>query len=335
MRKVFVVLLIVLLSNIFFLPISQAEPYPFTPRELMEEMLNQMSQARSYRYWGVARKTEKEVLHTNSRLAMFLNDGSENGLRYKTDITGFVDATTSGTVKRFFSIHNTELINGNERKRAGYIDYISNGNAVYFYLNTTVPEMGETSTPFEGEWLRLDSASVGSFLPFEFDYVHRLSNSLSPPFMTEEQRVLFKVLEAYQVVQLTQLSDGELDGTHVFRLRFTLNKNQLLRFKNEARYITTGRYYSASELAALRQQLLRTPLPSGEIWIGKDDLLPRKISTHVHEKRPNMLGTYTSSKQFTLYFDSFNNLPVAIEPPVSSRDFIEVLNIAGDPQMKL
>jgi len=111
---------------------------------------------------------------------------------------------------------------------------------------------------------------------------------------------------------LEKLNEEDVDGAPTYHYKFDIDKTSLNAFLEEAKKIPRDSVL-AGRIGDLQKAASLSDMTDGEIWIGKLDMLPRKVKLSLHAKD---ITTYSASGKISLSMQFFDyNKPVQIETP--------------------
>lgn len=178
-----------------------------------------------------------------------------------------------------------------------------------------IPSLGDLTSELE--------TIKGIWIKFDLDQQESQGSSL-----TQEQ--LDKIRDAIrtsQAVKITKsLKSEQLDGQTMYHYRYTINKDALVDTLAKLAE-TTGEKSSADDIAKAKNDLKGVQFKDGEIWIGKKDLLPHKLTLGLEASNKEM-GSLTLTTTTTL---KDVNKDVSVTAPEKWKTLEEIERmISGD-----
>lgn len=182
---------------------------------------------------------------------------------------------------------------------------------------TNLPDLGFFDTSFlKDQWVSFDATGVLD------------KNKLFKENMTPELRAqLLKLLIEKKVLVIkAKLPSEKLDNQNMFHYQLTVSKEGLDSFDLVAYPLVTGKQPTPEEIAemAADSTKLVNSLEDIQIWIGKDDYLPHKLSFNSKITETSK-SEFSGSVSFVLTASDFNQ-PVVISAPESSKSFAELMD---------
>ncbi|MEK7635672.1 MAG: tetratricopeptide repeat protein [Patescibacteria group bacterium] len=219
-----------------------------------------------------------------------------------------------------------------EKKISGEIKMID--NVLYAKLNE-LPRWGAINFNFlTADWIRVDMAS-GTKPLFEGIFGNNQNeiedkNSIKESSSTQKSELserqmkeLRKIYKEHPFFRTVKMPTAEIDGIKSYYLKVELIKENFKEFLLSAKPAIEGKPFTNEEISNLDKSLENLTSLTGEIWIGKKDLLPHKALFLMSIKEN---GSQNSTHIFSInmFFKNFNNA-VAINHPSDSRDIWEFI----------
>lgn len=130
---------------------------------------------------------------------------------------------------------------------------------------------------------------------------------------------VFTKASEYQVVQIVEeLPEETVGGAETRHFIFTFDKQALEKLVKEL----SDNPLDADEEARLRESLAKIDLYENEVWVGKRDLLPYKLSM-----RPAPGAAAKNLASSTILLSAYNE-PVEVSAPAASKTLEEALRAA-------
>ena len=276
---------------------------PKTPEKIVERMIKEMSSVNSY---GVSFKLGvfgqfPEMLDSESAAKMSAGSAI-------FDMNGSVDLIDK--IK-------TELT-GEVKYKVGEKDWPTNGELRYldntlFVKLTSVPTIGFIDlAKLQNQWYKFDFK--------EFDLTKDLSGD-AQKLDTKKTKKLRRLFSQTNFIEV--ISDNGIDvigeiRTHHYRVK--LNQENFKKFFVEASKIMEERELTALELEELNKSIEKLSAFEGQIWVGADDYLLRRIEFGL---QANEATRYDLALELSDFNKNFN-----IETPAEVREFnmADILN---------
>jgi len=174
------------------------------------------------------------------------------------------------------------------------------------------------------QWIKIDpEAIVNKFAPEEFK--KQIEEVQKQQELTSEQEEkLRQIFAQSKVIKVTEeLASEEIEGVNTHHYKFSIDKNELKKLILDINdTVVKGRTLTDKEIAEIDRDLeVIESLGSGEIWVGKKDYLPYKISWEIKEMKESEVGGEQLTA--TLLFRNYNK-PVQIDVPSPVKNFEEI-----------
>jgi hypothetical protein len=197
------------------------------------------------------------------------------------------------------------------------------------YFKLAAPSLSLFMGPFEGQWIKIDRASLQDLGAGEEGL--KVWDSVMMGGRTSEEKELFEKARAalYQtkIIKLTnQLKDEKIDSVSTRHYKFAVDKTEIKNLVLKINEVVASEDRpTAAEMAELDEELAQADLPEGEIWIGKKDFLPYKV-TFTFEIKETEKVSGSGRIDFVFKFKNFNQ-PVSVVAPSSSKTISEALEV--------
>lgn len=242
---------------------------------------------------------------------------------FSLNFTGVSDVKDLNNPQGSFSFNiNTDALTegqfnfGLEIRQIGKIIYVKISdvpNLVFFDLSAV-----------KNQWVKIDTEALKKQFGLE-KLEEQLKEAQKQQELTPEQ--IEKLKEAVQqakIFTITQkLASEKINGVNTHHYKFTIDKEGIKKLVTDISQIVQNKTLTEEELADLNKSLEAIELPGGEIWIGKKDLLPYKVSLSSTIKETEQAKT-SGKINFTLLFKNFNK-PVQIDIPAQAKPLEEIL----------
>lgn len=245
------------------------------------------------------------------------------GIRGVTDVSNPDEVKTAATVTMAGKVAKVTLLGvGLDVKAIGSTGYVRLGDLT----DVTGLNSSQFLDPLKGQWIKIDERDVneaanGTSLEGEStEEAYKLPDR-------EKINRLTKAAEKSKLITFKKLKDDSIDGQSAHHYGYTIDKRQLEAFIPEASQIIGDKPLSEDEIKEIAEIFNSFDFRDGEMWIGKQDMLPHKIT----------LGLKSNSEYFddiilSVSMKDFDK-PVKIEAPEDAKTFQEVEQQFMDEQI--
>ncbi|MFH0873722.1 MAG: hypothetical protein V1846_02670 [Candidatus Komeilibacteria bacterium] len=184
----------------------------------------------------------------------------------------------------------------------------------------SLPNFGSFDLSFlANQWVKLDYEALQN------QFGSAVKDQLAQQKLTPEQIQQIKqaVSEANLLTVTATLPGEKIEAQDTYHYKVVLNKAAVKQLLIDLKKIVENKDFTAEELQNIDKTMEAFDVTEGEIWIGKKDYLPYKLtfqSTIKNADKPEMVVKITTSLQFKNY-----NQPVVIEAPAESKTFEELM----------
>jgi len=280
-----------------------------SPEKIAQKMMVNLAEIKSLEYSGEI-KTEINTDDLLGGSSSFLQPRQSTSDKKKSNFlinfTGLSDIQNPNTPKSQFSFNiktdaltQKEFIFGLEVKTIDKIIYIKLSD---------VPNLGFFDlSAIKNQWIKIDN-EVQKKQELALEQIEKLKTVV-------QQAKIFKITE--------KLASEKIEGVNTYHYKFIIDKEGVKNLFIEIGKIVQDKTLTEKELADLDEGLEGVESPEGEIWIGKKDLLPYKItlSSMIKETDKSKISGEVS---FTLLLKNFNK-PVQIDTPQQAKPLEEFL----------
>lgn len=196
---------------------------------------------------------------------------------------------------------------------------------VNFFKLSNLPNMGVAWLDnLKNQWVKLDLESLKENPMFK-DALQNASvlgvqNKLTDS-QIEQMKTLFANSKVLKIKE--KLSDENIGGVDTRHYAFTIDGLQLNKLFLQLDTVLEGKLLNGQKVEDFNKAFESLENTQGEVWIGKNDGLPYKVSFVVVSQIDEKVSI-SSKTFFTLYFKNFD-VPVVIEEPTVFKTFEEVL----------
>lgn len=198
------------------------------------------------------------------------------------------------------------------------------GKIIYVKISD-VPNLGLFDlSAVKNQWVKIDTEALKKQFGLE-KLEEQLKEAQKQQELSPEQiEKLKEAIQQAEILKITQkLPSEKINGVSTHHYKFAIDKQGIKKLTTDISQIVQNKALTEKELADFDKSLEAIELPEGEIWIGKKDLLPYKVSLSSTIKETEQ--SKTSGKiSFTLLFKNFNK-PVQIDIPAQAKPLEEVL----------
>jgi hypothetical protein len=334
--------------------------FPDTPESVMKNMMIRLGDVTSFEYRGESKATMVTKVSPIATFDFFAEEpqqdaGAPQEVQEQTIVTtstfrGASDHRNPDDMRMFFVTETeSEVILDEGREEAqgalgdmeyklGYETRFIDG--VMYVKLTDAPRILFFDLSFlAGQWVRVDFDEVIKALEEHFgeipeEYRHRVGEvrealEISP----EEHEKLKNAFLRHNPITITETLPSEsIEGVNSHRYRFTIEEEALIGFITDAIAILVPdsitqdeAIMNMDELRAGIEEFFANAEPmTGEIWIGKRDYLPRKVSLTLAVTMPDASELKSTT---TVFYESFNE-PVQIDVPSPTKGVVEFIQEA-------
>lgn len=184
----------------------------------------------------------------------------------------------------------------------------------------------------DGQWIKIaDNSFDGFFSSLGFDRELldkvKLEQAESEKEMTARLQLVLKTAKKHGLFSFSRLPEEVMSGVDTYHLKVMVNKTRIRPFLIEVNNQEKKQdRMTLKEINELVKDVSKASLPTMEVWIGKDDFLPRKIVGGLVIKDSVALRSATAAElNISLVFSGFNNTSL-ITPPAKFLLVEDVIN---------
>lgn len=270
---------------------------------------------------------------TSSLIAV--NQASTTNLTQSSSTSSFVKPTANFTVT--FS-GNSDLVNVDNPKSSFLFkigsDILTNenvalsaefrnvGKSFYFKFNNLPKISLFDLSKFENQWVKVDYSEVKNRLTGKASSspVTGTDSNLTPEQLAQIKTAFL----ASKIIKVTAvLPDETLDGVETYHYRFIFDQDEIKSLINQISKIVQDKELTPEENQKINQSFADLQSWPVEIWIGKQDFYPYKISLNPAIKSQSGSGDLGQVK-ISLQFKNFNQ-PVRVVDPVPFKTVEEIM----------
>lgn len=285
--------------------------YSRSPEKIVQKMIGRLAEIKSLEYSGELKAEIDRNLSGNS---------GKQSSDFSVIFNGASDVYDLNNPKSSFSLDiKTDALGQEESSLKTEIRNI--GEVVYIKLND-IPDLGFFDLSFlKEQWIKIDADSLKRQLGLE----EKLNEEQKAQNLSPEQ--IEKIKSSFErngIFKITQkLADEKINGVNAYHYKFAVNKEGVKEIIIDAVKIVQNKTPNENEIEGLNKGLELIEFPENEIWIGKKDLLPYKISLNSTIKETKE-SKYSSNFSLVLSFKNFNK-PVQVDAPKEVKTLEEIL----------
>ena len=297
-----------------------------SPEKIVQKMITKLTEIKSLEYSGEI-KTEVnagDLLGGASNLLQPTQPASNKKVsNFSINFNGVSDTNDLNNPKGSFSFNiNTDAL-GQENFTLG-LEIRTIDKIVYVKLSN-IPNLGFFDlSAVANQWIKIDTEALKKQFGLE-KLEAQIKEAQKKQELSPEQIEKLKVaVQQVKIFKITEsLSSEKIEGVNTYHYKFTIDKEEIKKLLADINQITQDKTLTEKELAEFDKSFEAIELPEGEIWIGKKDLLPYKISLSSLIKKTDQSKT-SGKVSLTLLFKNFNK-PVQIEIPTPVKTLEEIL----------
>ncbi|HYE59776.1 MAG TPA: hypothetical protein VEA18_01165, partial [Candidatus Kapabacteria bacterium] len=189
-------------------------------------------------------------------------------------------------------------------------------NGVSYIRFTSVPKLPFLDlTPLKNQWIKADTQTLLNQM--------QTQNTLGLPqagsSLTSEQEAAVNAAmgRAHLITLTKRMKDEYVNGVLNYHFQFTIDKLGVESFLNDLSIAMYGQPLSSEAMAQIRGMLDQLVVEKGDLWVGKKDMLPYRISMRLKGKNWAEQGiTGAVNVHLSLYR---YNRPVVVAVPRTSK----------------
>ena len=297
-----------------------------SPEKIVQKMTAKLTEVKSLEYSGEIKveADTKDLLGGSGNLLQPTQPVSNKKTsNFSVNFNGVSDTNDLNNPKGSFSFNiNTDAL-GQENFTLG-LEIRTIDKIVYAKLSN-LPNLGFFDlTAVANQWIKIDTEALKKQFGLEKLEAQIKEAQKKQELSPEQIEKLKTVVQQRKVFKITEsLADEKIEGVNTYHYKFTIDKEEIKKLFADISQITQDKTLTEKELAEFDESFKAIELPEGEIWIGKKDFLPYKISLSSLIKETEKSKT-SGKVSFTLLFKNFNK-PVQIEIPAPVKTLEEIL----------
>lgn len=291
-----------------------------SPERIIAKMIENMSNVKSLEYKGQV-AVEVETLTTSS-ISYFLDKADDSKEKQKEnvllDLSGSFDISDLDSPK----LVSTFKITSNVIEENTETNIIINDDVYYFKL-TDIPNIFFDASFLENKWISVDLKEIKKYLEEEGKGEDVEEFERQKKIILEEKNEQIKeIIKKANVYIITKKSIDEINGEKAYRYGFSMSREKIIDLFSEINKLISSEPLIKEENRQEMMEILKdVEMPSGEVWIGKKDLLLYKIKlNHVLE---NTEMETVADFDIDLEFSNHNE-EIKVDIPSSTKTLEEV-----------
>lgn len=296
-----------------------------SPEKIVQKMIAKLTEIKSLEYSGEIKieVNAGDLLGGGNLLQPAQPVSNNKTSNFSINFSGVSDTNDLNNPKGSFSFNiNTDAL-GQENFTLG-LEIRTIDKIVYAKLSN-LPNLGFFDlTAVSNQWIKIDTEALKKQFGLE-KIEEQLKEAQKKQELSPEQIEKLKTAgQQNKVFRITEnFASEKIEGVDTYHYKFTIDKEEIKKLRTDISQITQDKTLTEKELADFDESFKAIELPEGEIWIGKKDFLPYKISLSSVIKETEKSKT-SGKVSFTLLFKNFNK-PVQIEIPTPVKTLEEIL----------
>jgi hypothetical protein len=293
MDKIFIAKILLWTSLVLGTGAAVYKFYPSTQEKAISQMIENFSDIKTFEYEGGVK------MNTSMGNISSTFTGA-------SDISDINDLKSSLVLDMVTNMLGQNMNMNLETRNIEKISYVKINKA---------PNLGFVDlSKFTNQWIKLDTNSLTKQISNT-----SLATSTTKTLTDNQIAKLKNLIANSDVFEITEkLSDEEIHGVVSNHYKFEINKEELKTLAIKANEIVSERQFTAEESEVLGKSFETIGEQSSEIWIGKSDSLPRKITMNIQMNNVNSVQM-SGDMNISLTFKSFDE-EINIETPANSKE---------------
>lgn len=292
--------------------------YYLSTDRILNETKTRLAAVKTFQYDGDLKVTMKET--ATSQTGLMPSDKPRN---LEVGFAGSANTEQIDNLSSFFSLN----VKGNpidpEKETSFGVD-IRNIGAM-LYLKLALPaDKGNTEymaflEGFNNKWFSLD--------------IEALRKQFGPETGSEPDKATFaqevaqvkEALGRHQPLVITgRLPSEKIDGVSTFHYSYVIDKEEMIALMIDIDPILNNGTTSEEAKAEIRKNVEEAQMPTGELWIGKKDYLPYRITLGGTDSTTSGTVKTDWTMALDLKLNKFNE-PVVVEKPADAKSVEEAI----------
>jgi len=296
-----------------------------SPEKVVQRMTAKLAEIKSLEYSGEI-KAEVDASNLTSGASLLQPTqptATKKASNFSINFNGVSDVKDLNNPQGSFSFNiNTDALTEGQFNFG--LEVRNVGKVIYVKISD-VPNLGffDLST-VKNQWVKIDTEALKKQFGLE-KLEEQLKEAQKQQELSPEQiEKLKEAVQSAKIFKITQkLPSEKISGVNTYHYKFTIDKQGIKKLITDISQIVQNKALTEKEIADFDKSLEAIELPEGEIWIGKKDLLPYKLSLSSIFKETDT-SKASSKVSFILTFKNFNK-PVQIEIPAQAKPLEEIL----------
>lgn len=236
---------------------------------------------------------------------------------FEFSATGAVDFADQTKPKGYATLKAST--NSPEFKSASVtVEARSLDEVIYFQLIEASQLEEIELTGLEKKWIKVDYTEANQDLSAEAD------RDAFPKLTDDQTKQLSKEARKAKLLIIKRDKDEDIDGVATRHYTYNIDKERLRTFIPTANQIIYGKAMSDDERKELDESFKEFEFMPGEVWVGKEDKLPHKLTFGIVPKGETSISSLT----FEMAAKDYGQ-PVTVEAPKDTITLEEFFGGAG------
>lgn len=286
--------------------------YFYSPEKNIERMFNNLSNIKTMAYSGELKVSANvpETLVSAKKLS-----------NLSLTFDGASDTQNFDDIRGLFSFQiKTDAVSGLELSLGLEMRSLSK---MLFLKLSNLPNLGFIDLgALSDKWIKLDESMISQNNAGSLSEKYK---NIDSNLVKEKAIKLKNLFVSDKVITISEtLKKENINGQDTYHYKYIINKEALKKFSAEAALLMTDKALTAQEIASSSEQIDKIDLSEGELWIGKKDFMPYKLSFNAKAKDETNPSA-ENQINLVLFFKNFNQ-PVKIEAPADAKTVTELMS---------
>ena len=304
-KKILIISGCVLIGLIFIGGIAYAyNAYFYSPEKNIGRMLGNLKNIKTMAYSG----------ELNVSANVPATPISEKKLsKLSVSFNGASDTQNADDLRGAFSFQiKTDAMSGQEMSLG--LEARSLSKTLFLKLSN-LPNIGFIDLGFfNDKWIKLDESTIGQ------GGVASSSEKIDGNLIKEKAAKIQNLPSQDKFIKITEtLKSEKIEGQDTYHYKYIIDKEALKKFISDYSTLIDDKALTAEQIASSSEQIDQIDLAEGEIWIGKSDFMPYKLSFAASTKDEKAINT-----NLVLSFKNFNQV-IKIEEPTDVKTLTELI----------
>lgn len=303
--------------------------YLKSPQRIIEGMFKNMTEVKSLDYEGrISTQIESaEFLDFSKKYIGDFEKGQGNN--FLLNINGSFDISDLNNLKLLSAINASS---GFFKGKAG-IEIKTTDNICYLKINNVpnFPILIDLSF-LENQWIKFDLNEIKNYAKESGLEKGVDEFGKQQAILNEKKEQVKNAIKKANIYIITKSSNSQIDGKLTHHYEFTLSKEKLINLFLEINRIMRDNSFTEKEINELEELLKRVEMPTGEIWIGKEDLLLYKmiINLNLNDEKIGLNGKISIAADFNNH-----NKSIKVDTPSSAKTIEEVVDALNAANVRI